>query len=326
MKADAFVLKPMRKIISHGKTREQLDTSRGELKDQEANDYVREQILDADQGQGLMVAKFGSIEFMNVCSYLEINSGSRASQIRDYLTGKKNYIFPDECLKMLVNNAGFFPESPVLWKKYVKLFLEDLKDIDILGSYIVDEEMVEDRLVSCKKTVNLDGYLAPFLWKHPWTSALENKKVLVIHPFTDSIKKQYERRETLFEDPLVLPEFKELICIKAVQSIAGNGPSTGFSDWFAALHSMEEQIDQVDFDVALIGCGAYGMELAAYCKRKGKIAIHMASWVQMLFGIYGNRWLNDQPEYRGFINPYWIRPMDSEKPENLDKVEKGAYW
>ena len=89
---------------------------------------------------------------------------------------------------------------------------------------------------------------------------------------------------------------------------------------------MEEQIDQVDFDVALIGCGAYGMELAAYCKRKGKIAIHMASWVQMLFGIYGNRWLNDQPEYRGFINPYWIRPMDSEKPENLDKVEKGAYW
>jgi hypothetical protein len=68
------------------------------------------------------------------------------------------------------------------------------------------------------------------------------------------------------------------------------------------------------------------MSLAAHCRRKGKIAIHMASWVQMLFGIYGQRWLVDQPEYKRWINEYWVRPLESERPQNAQIVENGAYW
>lgn len=116
---------------------------------------------------------------------------------------------------------------------------------------------------------NLDGYYAPFLWKNPWTKYLKGKKVLVVHPFVDSIKSQYENNRTnLFEDPDVLPEFKELILVKAVQSIVGT--KTDYKDWFEALKHMEDEISHLDFDVALIGCGAYGMPLAAHVKRMGK--------------------------------------------------------
>ena len=139
-----------------------------------------------------------------------------------------------------------------------------------------------------------------------------------------AIKKQYKQRDKLFEDPDVLPQFKELILVKAVQSIAGN--QTGFNDWFEALRYMEREIDKYDFDIALVGCGAYGMNISAYIKRKGKIAIHLAGWTQMLFGIYGNRWLIDQPEYSKFINRYWIRPSDSEKPKDANAIESGCYW
>ena len=108
--------------------------------------------------------------------------------------------------------------------------------------------------------------------------------------------------------------------------MAGNGTNTGFKNWFEALDSMKTKMDQIDYEVAIIGCGAYGMHLAAHAKRKGKIAIQLAGWTQMLFGVFGERWIKDQPQYSRFINEYWIRPRESEKPKGAESVEGGCYW
>lgn len=48
-----------------------------------------------------------------------------------------------------------------------------------------------------------------------WTTALKGKKVLVIHPFVDTIKKQYEKRDKLFETSK-LPTFESLECVRAI--------------------------------------------------------------------------------------------------------------
>lgn len=291
-----------------------------QYKGQAANDLLRDLIKKSSDG--LMVTKFGGFELtFVVCSMLY----SKGLTWNDY----KHYILCDidldkaKTLKGLCHNAGFFPYNKELGNKYMQLVLDDIRDIDILGSYQRQEIYLENQLGHSIK-VDLDGYYAPFLWSNPWTKELKDKRVLVIHPFTESIKKQYKQRDKLFEDPDVLPQFKELILVKAVQSIAGN--QTGFNDWFEALRYMEREIDKYDFDIALVGCGAYGMNISAYIKRKGKIAIHLAGWTQMLFGIYGNRWLIDQPEYSKFINRYWIRPSDSEKPKDANAIESGCYW
>jgi len=290
-----------------------------ELFNQEANDYVREQIHNASNG--LMIAKWGTIELGTVCTLLSWELGIKYKDICD---GKVEYDKEGQ-MKWLCNNAGFFPSSVSAGVHYAKMALEDAKQIDILGSYIQHEYYVRDYNKNAKK-INLDGYYAPFLWTDPWTKELKGKKVLVVHPFAETIKSQYGRRNKLFANPDVLPEFKSLTVIKAVQSVAGNGGNTGFKDWFDALKYMKNQMDDVDYDVALIGCGAYGMALAAHAKRKGKIAIHLAGWTQMLFGIYGKRWLEDQPKYKEFINEYWVRPNENEKPKNADSVEGGCYW
>lgn len=120
-----------------------------------------------------------------------------------------------------------------------------------------------------------------------------------------------------------MPEFKKLTVIKAVQSIAGN--KVPFNTWFDALDYMKSEMDNSDYDIALIGCGAYGMHLAAHAKANNKIGIHMASNLQLLFGIYGKRWENDE-KYNRFFNEYWIRPLETEKPKNSDRVENGCYW
>ena len=80
-----------------------------------------------------------------------------------------------------------------------------------------------------------------------------------------------------------------------------------------------------DYDVALIGCGAYGFHLAAHAKRRGKVGLHMASYVQLLFGIRGARWDAD-PEYSRFYNDAWVRPSADERPAGAETIEGGCYW
>lgn len=85
---------------------------------------------------------------------------------------------------------------------------------------------------------------------------------------------------------------------------------------------MEGEIDKKDFDVALLGCGAYGFPLAAYIKSIGKQAIHVGGPLQLYFGIRGKRWTD-----MGFYsNKYWTSPSESERPQNLKNVEGGCYW
>lgn len=89
---------------------------------------------------------------------------------------------------------------------------------------------------------------------------------------------------------------------------------------------MESVIDKVDYDVALIGCGAYGMPLAAHCKRMGKKAVHLGGALQLLFGIRGNRWETEQDIYKQFMNEHWVRPLESERPKVALNVENACYW
>ena len=98
-----------------------------------------------------------------------------------------------------------------------------------------------------------------------------------------------------------------------------------YKDWFEALNVMKSDIKKIDFDIAIIGCGAYGFPLAAECKRMGKKAIHLGGQVQMMFGILGKRW-EEIPYYKQFINEYWVHPLEEEIPDNFKKVEGGCYW
>lgn len=290
---------------------------------QSANDYIYD-FLSAPSNEGKMICKFGTVELANLVAYHFEHHKWTKEYIKDILNYNASYNF-SSTIKVLCNNAGFFPCDISLGEDFYKRTIRDIKEIDILASYIYQEKYFKEEFCNIKKRVDLDGYYAPFMWKNPWTRILKDKKVLIVHPFTESIEFQYyNNREHIWEDSMVLPEFKELITLKAVQSIAGQ--KTQFKTWFDALHYMEDEISKLDFDIALIGCGAYGMCLAAHVKRMGKIGIHLAGWTQFLFGIYGNRWLKNQPEYAHFINKYWIRPNENERPQNAKKVEGGCYW
>ena len=167
------------------------------------------------------------------------------------------------------------------------------------------------------------GALEPYFSPKPWSRELKGRRVLVVHPFVDSIRNQFENhREELFNDPDVLPEF-ELLALRSPQTIAGN--TDGYQSWSAALQELQDRVAGETFDVAIVGCGAYGMPLGAFIKRQGKPCIHLGGATQILFGVSGARWQN-QPAFRALMTPAWMAPMESERPPGFEKVEKGCYW
>ena len=90
--------------------------------------------------------------------------------------------------------------------------------------------------------------------------------------------------------------------------------------------TMQNDIDKIDFDIALLGCGAYGMPLGSFIKtKKKKTAIYIGGGLQILFGIKGTRW-DSHEVVSNLYNSYWTRPSDLEKPNNHMSVENGCYW
>ena len=224
-------------------------------------------------------------------------------------------------LNNMKTNAGFWPITKRALLRYYELCLQDMQECDLLASWVAEERVFNDYLV---QTTRIPFCLGSFLYSdNPWTATLAGKKVLVIHPFATSIASQYQRREQIFpQNPHILPKF-DLQIIQAVQSIADETPD--FADWFAALDYMKEEINRRDFDIALIGCGAYGFNLAAHVKRIGKKAVHMGGALQYLFGISG-RVLREKSDWAKLRNHAWITPCKDEIPKGAHKVENGCYW
>lgn len=221
--------------------------------------------------------------------------------------------------------SGFFGDVSDL-EKFTRLMESSLAEMDLIGVWFnqMEDYMIHryaKKTVMCGKLEGLEPWYNP---GEPWTRALKGKKVLCIHPFKDSILSQYEKREQLFVGSDILPEF-ELFCIKAVQTLLSQEDER-FSSWFDALEYMYDEAMKIDFDIALIACGAYGFPLAAKIKQAGKQAIHMGGAMQLLFGIRGKRW-DDFELLQPFYNDAWVRPLESEKLKNGGAdVEQGCYW
>lgn len=278
-------------------------------------------------GEPLMVARYGSTESAAIVNFIEVHKKQNdITAIFRHLKGDLNIFWKkdDKFLHNLCELSGFFPKEENLLKDFVDLYLENSKNLDILGIWNGLEEHILTPPI-CKIHLCKIRELEPWFYDKPWSYQLKDKKVLVIHPFEESIKKQYyEHREDIYENQKILPEF-ELKTIKAIQTLAGE--KSNFETWFDALNNMKKQVDKTDFDVAIIGCGAYGFPLASHIKEVLKRqAIHLGGVTQLLFGIKGKRWeeWEHYTSLRKNQGKQWITAL--EIPKNYKKVENGCYW
>lgn len=288
---------------------------------QEANDQIRIMLA---TGRPCLVARFGCVELDAIMRGYDIGrKESRFVKLMKLFSGGTGPFWWDNSIRQnMLRTTGVFPADDATLSRFSARALEDSRQIDVIGSWNARELEVKKRFFPAVKAVELND-LNPFLFKRPWTNALAGKKVLVVHPFCETITSQYARRELLWADPEVLPAFK-LVTYRPVESFLGL--KTPYRDWFEALDKMTSDIAKIDFDVAIIGCGAAGMSIGAFVKRDlRRQAVHLGGVTQFLFGIRGTRW--DGTDYdRRFYNEHWVRPGVSERPANFRQHEGGAYW
>lgn len=258
--------------------------------------------------------KMGSVECSVVYAYLQRRQALQ--------TGRTPPEYKPDLVCSLHINAGVFPQTTESIDRFCADYLEAVSQCDAVCAWgVTGEAQILSRhcpSASLVQRLNLEPYLYP----HPWTAALAGKKVLVVSPFVDSIRKQYARRTELWRDPAVLPEF-ELLTLRTPFSAGIAAPQD--ADWFAAVARLQAGMDEFDYDIALVGAGAFSLPLVVHAKRRGKVGIHMGGVLQLLFGIYGRRWLIDK-SYAGFINDAWVRPSAEETPTKFREIENGSYW
>lgn len=288
---------------------------------QEACDLIREGL---ESSKPFAASRFGYSELRALLTFLHIKEKkTKVQKILSFAVGEKvEPWWADNTVRIITHNAGIFPCDLNIIDRFCRLTLDDLKEIDVLGSWLGGEKEIRHLMTTTKFIRFSDFY--HFFHSVPWTNALAGKRVLVIHPFADSIQHQFKKKDLIFNAPHKLPDF-ELITLKAIQSIAGNQPS-GLKDWFHALDKMKSDIGGIDFDIAILGCGAYGMPLAAFVKRDlGKKALHLGGNTQILFGVKGSRWEND-PKFFHIFNEHWIKPFPNETPAGHLTIDNNCYW
>lgn len=326
-KIGIYALKGLRKLYGKLFAPKMGEYDRGIIDPDKASELIYNLLA---SGKPCMIARYGSTEMFAITNYLGVTAKHHSAW--KYIQGKQFAWWWENNVKdQMTRWSGFFPSTEENLMKFGEMMVEDSKQVDILGSWLPDEEtMIAGFKLDLTKVTLLS--LEPYWSKTPWSRILEGKKVLVVHPFASLIERQYEeKREALFDDKRVLPKF-ELKTIKAVQSIGGD---CQFENWFEALDSMKAQMDATDYDVVLLGCGAYGFPLSAHAKRMGKQAVHLGGALQLLFGIRGKRWDNPdygiqefgkQNTYKTLFNSSWVYPSPGFAPKNAAQVEGGCYW
>jgi hypothetical protein len=287
-----------------------------------ANQKIHQAIV---RGEPFMVSRFGTTEALAILNSYDLQlTHHRSLFVRLHATLQGRWTLWQERVKQLLHdNAGFFPVTDSAMAGFEACYSKTIPLIDMLGVWgFVPGENYLIRTLCPGATLFNPKALEPYFFDPPWSSSLAGKRVLVIHPFAKTIESQFFKRKTLFQNPQVLPEF-DLKTMVAVQSLAGT--TTPFPDWFEALNWMKRQMDKTEFDVAIVGAGAYGLPLCAHAKLLGKIGIHIGGATQILFGIRGKRW-DDMPEFAGFFNEDWVRPAVEEMIINSRKIEDGCYW
>lgn len=325
-KYEILALKALRKLYAKVSAPKAEPYDRGVTDFDTASDMIYDLLA---AGKPCMVARYGAFELSSVINYLGVLEEKHS--VCNYIRGRQSdWWWNRRITERMRTNAGFFPTTESSLMKFGEMMARDSREVDILGSWLADEQVMKERYDLGFRKVTLLA-LEPYWAKNPWSRILEGKRVTVVHPFAPLIEKQYQNREKLFRDNRILPEFN-LRTVQAVQSIGG---ICGYHDWFEALDAMKAQMDARPYDIALIGCGAYGFPLAAHAKRTGHQAVHLGGALQLFFGIRGKRW--DSPDYgvrefgrqnvyKTLFNEAWVYPSDDLVPAGAGEVESACYW
>lgn len=235
----------------------------------------------------------------------------------------------------LDNNAGIYYST----KQHVELFAKHYNNAvlqaDALACFDIIYTVQQNEYLwrSPKPSLHfevLEPYYAIEKGIVPWSHKLIGKKILVVSPFVETFKKQVASGFHFYgpdapDEKRMFHKDQAFVFYKTYSTLGGNHIH---NNWYQTFGIMCSDIKQLDFDIALVSCGGYGLPLCNYIKSLGKSAIYVGGALQLLFGVNGQRWANHPVISRvsSAPNNQWTWPADSETIKTNRKIEGGCYW
>ncbi len=248
------------------------------------------------------------------------------------ITGKIN----QEYLKPIYNLNGIYSKNKELdkYKLFCEHYYQGIKSSDLIGYVNFNNQnfLKMQNLFILENNLNKihSRSLEPFytmIENHtPWTHFLVDKTVLIISPFVESFEKQINNNFQIFKDQKVFLDQQKFIFYKSFNTLSNNHIH---QDWYQTFNIMKDEIRKLDFDIALLSCGGYGLPLCNFIKTElKKSSIYVGGGLQLLFGVMGKRWENSD-FWKKIIkdnNTRFIRPSNNELINQYQSIENGCYW
>ena len=269
-----------------------------------------------EEGNEFIIKKLKSEEPFFI---IRLGVGAETWGTYNYFKDHKFYNY-----RSLSNNAGIYSKDNLDIKTYYSLYNEAIQNSDALATFptfIMEEQKFFTNRYNLNTIHNRALEPHHILYKNiiPWSHHLINKKILIINPFVDSFISQLKNNFEIFPGKKVFLKDQDFVFYKGYNTSAGNHLH---SSWKETFEIMKEEIKNLEFDIALISVGGYGLLLGNYIKELGKSSIYIGGGLQLQFGVMGNRW-KDMPMFNEGQN--WIRPSPSELPPNPERVEDNCY-
>ena len=233
-------------------------------------------------------------------------------------------------IQSLENNAGIHVKNIDSLHNYVNKLVKSYEHCSAIAEWDIKGDVFsktgDGQLLIAERTPTIPKLnalsLEPYYVRDSWMPALEGKKILIIHPFANTIKHQIAHVHKLFPGRHWF-QHCTFTHLSPPQTLAGNHQNI---DWQNHLNAFLDTLHtHTDFDVALVAAGGYGMLIADEIFMMKKSVIYIGGALQLFFGIIGKRWF-DNKEIMALVADDWVRPFPSDKPSNCVKVEKGCYW
>jgi hypothetical protein len=224
----------------------------------------------------------------------------------------------------LANNAGFFPVELDAYRGWNREMRASIAHLDFVCLWQTDPflRLYESKIVSinAKKAQRIPmGWLGKSI-----LAEIVDFRWLVISPFIKTMQMQLPRMRQIHD-----PENQTKTNWEKTASntrflrcpLQWHLEPSPYRSWAEGLEILSGRVAQEQFDVALIGAGAWSLPLAARIKKSGRSAIHTGGETQLFFGIKGQRW-----NHSDFYNSAWVSVLPEETPELRAKIDDACYW
>ena len=286
----------------------------------------------------LIVGRFGASE-QHLMDYADLPSDTTAEIPSDYVN-PGYYFLPEEQTSFEVQRALAQTWGKQRQKTYASFNAFGLFDWDYRPDQIHGVEQYAPGAAWLHADVLYPPCFPTFkthlTYDVPWTEALRNKKLLIVHPFIDTIQQQIPKLPEIWSKVNVTgapSSCMPLERLDQVQFIRARLPvADPTQSWLEVLEELKQEITNAGhFDVALISCGGFGLPLLAHVaslphKPSG---LYMGGALQLFFGIHGARWYSNEEWYQYWHDYYteaWTWPLESDLAySTIGLIEASSY-